>query len=272
MTVDEFFTLFIAELEKNKNLWPYYKFLENSNQSVYNFRKNYFLQRLKYIQNQIDKPDSKIWDCGCGYGTTAIFLALNGFEVYGNTLEFYHEQIERRLKYWGEFGNLDKLKLDHNDIFETHPVSKYGYVITQDTLHHLEPIDQAIGIISGSLIPRGKLIIIEENGSNLLRRIKYFIQRGNKRVIELYDEKLDKRFLLGNENIRPVNTWKQLLESKNLIIDKDTIEYVRLFPPFLYKYLNPEEVVLKEKHIWENYHLLKKYFYFSVNFTASRKD
>jgi SAM-dependent methyltransferase len=271
MTIEEFFTLFISELKDNKTLWPYYKFLQASNQSVYNFRINYFLERLRYIQNQIEKKDSKIWDCGCGYGTTAIFLTLKGFEVYGNTLEFYHEQIGKRLNYWSKFGNLDKLKLDHNDIFETNAVSKYDYVITQDTLHHLEPIDQAIGILSDSLNTGGKLIVIEENGSNYIKRLKYFIQRGNKKIIELHDEKLNKTILLGNENIRPVDTWAKLLSSRNLQIDKDSVEYVRIFPPSMYRFFNSEEVVLKEKHIWERYHLLKKYFFFGVNFTASKK-
>jgi SAM-dependent methyltransferase len=271
MTVEDFFTLFIAELKGNENLWPYYKFLENSNQSVFDFRKSYFLQRLKYIQNQIDKPGSKIWDCGCGYGTTAIFLTLNGYEVYGNTLEFYYEQIEKRLKYWGEYGNLGKLKLDHKDIFETHPVSKYDFVITQDTLHHLEPINQAIEILSLSLTQDGKLIVIEENGSNFLKRLKNYIQRGNKKIIELYDERLQKTILLGNENIRPVDIWEKLLSSGNLKINNGSIEYVRFFPPVMYKYSHYEEVLLKEKHIWENYRLLKKYFFFGVNFTASRR-
>jgi SAM-dependent methyltransferase len=270
MTVEEFFKLFIDELKDNKTLWPYYKFLENSNQSVYNFRKYYFLQRLRYIQNQIVKNNSKIWDCGCGYGTTAIFLTLNGFEVYGNTLEFYHEQIEKRLNYWRKFGNFDSLKLDHNDIFESKAISKFDYVITQDTLHHLEPNDQAIEILSKSLVPGGKLIVIEENGSNLIKRLKYFIQRGNKKIIEIHDEKLNKTILLGNENIRPVNKWKKLLSLKNLIIDKDSVQYVRVFPPFIYRFFSPEEVILKEKYIWENYHLLKKYFFFGVNFTASK--
>jgi SAM-dependent methyltransferase len=270
MTADEFFKLFIEELEHNKILWPYYKFLENPNQWVYNFRKNYFLQRLKFIQYQIDKPGSKIWDCGCGYGTTAIFLSLNGYDVYGNTLEFYHEQIEKRIKYWKKFGSLENLRLDHNDIFEIQPESKYDYIITQDTLHHLEPINRAIEILSGSLVSNGKLIVIEENGSNILKRLKYYIQRGNKKIIEIHDEKLQKTFLLGNENIRPLETWNRLLSSSNLKINDESVEYVRLFPPLMYKFIKHEEIILKERHIWENYNMLKKYFFFGVNFTSSR--
>jgi SAM-dependent methyltransferase len=269
MTSDEFFKIFISELKGNKILWPYYKFLDTSKQSVYNFRKNYFLQRLKFVQNQITKSGSSIWDCGCGYGTTAIFLTLNGFEVYGNTLEFYHEQIEKRLEFWRAYGNLSKLKLDHKDIFEIQPAAKYDYIITQDTLHHLEPIKDAIDILSNSLLTGGKLIVIEENGSNLIKRFKYYIQRGNNRIIELYDEKLNKTILLGNENVRPMESWGKLLAISNLKIENDSIQYVRLFPPFLYKFNSIEDIMIKEKHLWEKYLMLKKYFFFGINFTAS---
>jgi SAM-dependent methyltransferase len=272
MSVEEFFDLFITELKENKTLWSYYKFLETPKPSVYNFRKNYFLQRLNYINNQIDTPNSKIWDCGCGYGTTAIYLALNGHEVYGNTLEFYYEQIGQRQKYWSRFGNLDKLKLTYADIFETIPVPKYEYIIAQDTLHHLEPIDKAIDIISKSMVPGSKIIAIEVNGNNIIERFRYFLQRGNKKIIELYDEKLTKTILLGNENVRPINTWQKLLINKNLLINHDSIEYIRLFPPVFYRIYEAGEVMKREKHIWKRNGLLKNYFYFGVNFTASMEQ
>ena len=76
MSPEQFFELMIKELEVHTEMQPYYKFL--GNQSSWHFRRNYFLQRLRYIKKHlVDSPDADkyrrdllIWDCGCGYGTT----------------------------------------------------------------------------------------------------------------------------------------------------------------------------------------------------------
>ena len=39
----------------------------------------------------------KVFDLGCGYGTTALFLVLNGYRVEGITLEFYFKTIKKRM-------------------------------------------------------------------------------------------------------------------------------------------------------------------------------
>jgi len=104
ITVEVFFNLFIEELKQNKNLRTYYKFLNNS--SGLEFRKAYFCQRLQYIYDNIGEKTSKIWDCGCGYRTTAIFLALNGIATNGSTLEFYYQEIPKRLEYWKKYGKI----------------------------------------------------------------------------------------------------------------------------------------------------------------------
>jgi cyclopropane fatty-acyl-phospholipid synthase-like methyltransferase len=96
MNTDRFFELFFKELEDNKNLYPYYKLTEG-NLKHQAFRKAYFQQRLRFIDENIDKTkDNKIFDCGCGYGTTAIFLAMQGVSTYGVTLEFYYKELENR--------------------------------------------------------------------------------------------------------------------------------------------------------------------------------
>jgi hypothetical protein len=71
ITIERFFLLFLEELKINANLTRYYKY--NNNKSSFQFRKAYFIQRLEYIQNHITDENSVIWDCGCGFGTTAIF-------------------------------------------------------------------------------------------------------------------------------------------------------------------------------------------------------
>lgn len=270
MTVDTFFELFILELKENQNLRKYYKFLNDNDPAKYNFRKRYFIQRLNYIFSHI-KKESQVWDCGCGYGTTAIFLALNGHTVYGNTLEFYYEQIEPRLAYWKKHGDLTQLNFDYKNHFDINFSGKYDYVIAQDTLHHLEPLNEALQIISKALKPNGKLIAIEENGTNIFNSFKNYLKRGNKRVKEMYDEKLQRTFLLGDENTRSLKKWIPILQKENLYIEKESVIYVRLFLHPFYKWINVEKIDTLEQKLWKNF-ILRKYFYFGINFTAIKTN
>ena len=139
MTVNDFFELFLKELQDTPAMRRYYKFLNDK--TSFEFRKAYFVQRLQYISKQISNQDSTIWDCGCGYGTTALFLAMNGFRVYGTTLEFYFDQIEQRKNYWKQYGNADLFEVDYADVFDNNlNDSTFDYIILQDTLHHIEPL------------------------------------------------------------------------------------------------------------------------------------
>ena len=269
--ISSFFDLLVGELEVNPNLRHYYKFLEDPSPAVYNFRKRYFCQRLEYIQKSIQSKDAEIFDCGCGYGTTAIFLVLNGHHVNGNTLEFYYDQIPSRIEYWSRFGDLSGLKIEHTDLFDYRPAKKFDYIIAQDTLHHLEPIGDALKILSDLLVPGGRLISIEENGDCLINRFKNYIRRGNKLVIEVYDERTKKTFLLGNENLRSLKQWKELFSKAGIETNQQTAEYIRVFTPFWYRLLSLSSIEKKEYAYWRKYPVLKKYFYFGVNFTGTRQ-
>jgi SAM-dependent methyltransferase len=271
MSVEEFYALFLEELKQNSNLRNYYKFLNDPVPSVVQFRKKYFCQRLEYIFNHINKSSSEIWDCGCGFGTTAIFLTLNGHSLYGNTLEYYFEQIPERIKYWEKFGDLSRLKLTYENLFDIKPEKQYDYIIAQDTLHHLEPINEALQILSNSIKQGGSLISIEENGKSFINRFKNFLKRGNKLVIEIYDEKLNKKFLLGNENLRSLKTWNNLLAENKLQIDNTTIEFVRIYTPFFYKFLSANTINRTEENFWKKSSILRDYFYFGVNFCSIKK-
>lgn len=271
MLVHEFYDLLIKELEENPSLRGYYRFANESSKSKYVFRKRYFIERLEYIHQQVKKGNSTIWDCGCGYGTTAIFLTLNGHKVYGNTLEYYFEQIPERLKYWSKFGDLQNLKLDYRNHFDVDDKEQYDYVIAQDTLHHLEPNHEALAIISAALKPGGSLIAIEENGKNIFNRVKNYIRRGNKRINEIYDERLQRKILIGDENTRPIKEWEDLLMKVNLHLDQDSVKYARLFLPVFYKFISEESIEKKENEIWKSNSFLRTYFYFGTSFIAHKK-
>lgn len=267
MNTQEFFDTLLQEIKINKNLQGYYRFLQS--EKLFEFRKSYYLQRLDYIDRHITKPKAKIWDVGCGYGTTGIFLTLNGHQVTGNTLEYYFDEIPNRIEFWKAKGNLDHLNLDYANLFDSPPKEKFDYIIVQDTLHHLEPIDKAIEILKTRLLPNGKIIVVDENGSNIIQRIKLYKQRGNKRIIEIYDEKLKKSILLGNENIRSVKQWKELFGKAFLKVDESTIEYNRFYPPFFYS--NQEEKTLsilqKEQNLVKKA-LLRNYLFFGLSFVV----
>lgn len=269
MTVEEFFDIFLIELKENPELQDYYKFLGNS--SSFGFRKAYFIQRLQYIANHIDKKDVAIWDCGCGFGTTCLFLAMNGIKSFGSTLEFYYKQIEKRKDFWSKYGDTSLFTASYENIFDNYPQKEsLDYIILQDTLHHLEPIADALKIFDTVLRKDGKIILIEENGNNIIQNTKLFLRRGNKRVISIWDEKLQKNILLGNENIRSLKKWEKLFNTQNFNIEQSNVEYIRFyFPQFFNE--NISEIIEKEQRIWKKYNFLKEYFFFGLNFIVNKR-
>jgi SAM-dependent methyltransferase len=271
MEISHFISILEDELKENPDLRNYYRFLKNKNR--YLFRKAYFQQRLEYIAGMINDREADIWDCGCGYGTTGFFLALNGFKIYGTTIEYYIDLIGERQKFWRKYGDINRFVIDYKNIFKDPPAPRsYDYIILQDVLHHLEPLDDAMSILHDSLKPGGKLICVEENGNNIIQSFKLLLRRGNKRIITIKDHKTGEEILLGNENIRNLSKWMKEFKKHGLIIDEKSQEYIRLLPPFLFSKSNYEKMITFEQICWRKVPLLKEYFYSGVNFTARRED
>ncbi len=272
MTPEAFFDLFLQELKDQPEMYGYYKFL--TDEASFGFRKNYFLQRLRYIADKTAAlpPDARIWDCGSGYGTTALFLAMNGRAVWGTTLEFYYRFIEARKAFWNRFGDASLFTCTYENLFDSPPpAASQDCIIVQDTLHHLEPIGEALGILYRALRPNGLLIAVEENGDNLIQTAKLYKQRGSKRIITQWDEKLQKDILIGNENIRGLAQWKGLLMDVGFTVQDAETEYVRYYFPFAYKGKTDEEVLRKEQRLQKTSRLRKKFFFFGINFLARKK-
>ncbi|MBR9833166.1 class I SAM-dependent methyltransferase [Acidiluteibacter ferrifornacis] len=269
MTVEEFFSIFLKELEQNKDLHYYYKFLDNPER--FEYRKAYFCQRLQYIIEHITDPNLEIWDLGCGFGTTDIFLSINGFSVHGTTLEHYYKLLPKRMEYWAQFGDVSKFTYSYENLFDHEFESQSkDLIIIQDTMHHLEPLDDAIRILNQILRPKGQLLIIEENGNNIIQNTKLFLQRGNKKIIEIYDETLQKNILLGNENIKSLKEWKSSFGKQNLTIDEHSVQYIRYYLPFNFPSSKPKEAIEKEQQIWKKNRFLKEYFFFGINFMVNK--
>ncbi len=265
MDVQNFLEFFIKELEGNRDLQTYYHLLNSKHRFLW--RKAYLEQRLTYVDSHLGTTSGKIWDAGCGYGTTAIFLALKGYEVLGNTLEFYYDKINPRLDFWSKYGNLDKLKFEYADLYDMPDSdSRYNAIIAQDTLHHLEPAKDAVGIFYRSLKQDGRLIVAEENGGNVFICLKNFRKRGFKRTIAYYDERLKKNIVMGNENAQSLQKWKQLMKVCGLtLLD---FEYIRFLPPVFFNNRNYQRIIGWEKQTGKKTTLLREILFFGINFTA----
>jgi len=265
MTANEFFDLFLKELQEHPAMRSYHTFLND--EKYLEFRKTYFLQQIQYISDQIKDKEATIWDCGCGYGTTALFLAMNGFRVYGTTMHFYFDEIEKRKKYWKQYGNSDLFTVDYADVFDNSlSDNSFDYIIIQKTLHHIEPLHEALGIFHRVVKPNGKVIVLEENGSNVIGNLKLFIKRGNKRIIKLWDEHLQKEYLLGNENVRSWKKWKQEFEKTGFVSETGAPEYIRFsYHPIFNRNCTAEEMIAKDNAIKSKW--LRKYSFFGLNFS-----
>jgi SAM-dependent methyltransferase len=262
----EFFNGFVKELEDTPHLWGYYKF--HTDRKSFAFRRNYFLRRLEFIERHAGKPGNFLWDVGCGFGTSAIFLALNGYRVYGSTLE-NSDDIGRRKAYWSRFGDVSGFDYAYENIFDMEiPAERYDRILVQDTLHHIEPIDRGVKIIYKSLKKNGALIAIEENGNNIVQRVMLYKRRGRHRIITVHDGKLDKDILIGNENIRPLQQWREILEGDNTRITH--YEYIRLFYPFFWNVFGSSAMEAKEKSLWQKSSFLREYFYFGINLCVEK--
>lgn len=269
MNIEEFFKILLEETKTNKQVAHYHGFLKDS--SLFEARKVYFCQRLEYLKNQIDDPDMFIWDCGCGYGTLSIFLAINNIRVHGTTIgEHYCEGIAKRYEYWKKYGDLSSFSVSFESLFDSPPqLNLYDAIVIQDTLHHLEPLQQALGILHNSLVNNGKLIVMEPNGKNIVHRIKQFLRRGNNRVIEIYDKYLQKKILYGDENFKSLQEWEKEFKNQNLVIEPN-IEHLKLFLPFIYNNYDIDKLRKIEKYLAAKSEFLRNYFFFGINFVARK--
>lgn len=271
MDKERFLSLFLEELKENRALYPYYKLVDGTDRRR-QFRQAYFMQRLSYLEKYIDFSSSPaILDCGCGFGTTGLFLAMNGCASRGTTLEFYADQIERRRQYWSQFGDVSLFDYAYENIFDTPPAANsYDYIILQDTLHHIEPVEKGLEILCAALKPSGKLILIEENGGSWLKSLMLFLQRGNRRVVEIYDERLQKHIQMGNENIRSEKQWRQLFQKTGFVVDDASVQYIRLLPPMAYRHQPADKVIAKEQHLSTRCPFLKHHFCMGLNMVLEK--
>jgi 2-polyprenyl-3-methyl-5-hydroxy-6-metoxy-1,4-benzoquinol methylase len=269
-TIDQTFEILIKELHENASIRGYYRLLNNK--SLYEYRKSYFYQRLEYVQRNLTKPGAKVWDIGCGYGTTGFMLALNGFEVVGSTLEYYYNEIETRKTFWSQYGDISGFTVNYENIFDIEAIKpEFDYIILQDTMHHLEPVEKAAEIIGKALKPDGKVIMVEVNGNCIVENVKQYLRRGNKRIVEVYDEKLNKKYLMGDENFKSLKEWATLFEKQQLKLIAGSNEYTRLFPPIIHNNWNHAFIENTEKKLAKKSTFIREYGYLGLSFMLQKE-
>jgi ubiquinone/menaquinone biosynthesis C-methylase UbiE len=157
--------------------------------------------------------------------------------------------------------------VDYANVFDNKlNENQFDFIILQDTLHHIEPLQDALKIFKNVLKPEGKLIVTEVNGNNIVSNLMFFKQRGFKRIITIWDERLQKQILFGNENVRSWKKWKQEFNQAGFLCQNVEPEYIRLYYPFCYKNRTASEMIAKE-NVLQKKHLLREYFFWGINFS-----
>lgn len=269
MPVDEFFNILIEEMQENKELRDYHRLFKNP--SFFELRKAYFCQRLNFLIQNVQDSDKNVWDLGCGFGTTSFFLAMNNIRSHGTTIgDHYFSGITKRRKFWDKYGDTSLFTTSYENLFDsTQSDDYYDYIILQDTLHHLEPVQKVFNILHKTLRVNGKIIILEANGGNFMHQLKLFCIRGNKRIIEVYDHQLKKNLLYGNENFRSISKWRQELEKQYFVI-ADNPQFIKFFPQFFYDGKNSEKIVEIEQKISQKWPFIADRLFFGMNFIAEK--
>jgi hypothetical protein len=75
-----------------------------------------------------------------------------------------------------------------------------------------------------------------------------------------------KTFLLGNENIRGLSTWRDLLGQAGFEVSPHSVEFIRVLPPFLKT--DARRLIERESRFRSPW--LKKYFFFGLNYVAEK--
>jgi 2-polyprenyl-3-methyl-5-hydroxy-6-metoxy-1,4-benzoquinol methylase len=269
MNLDTFFQLLETELKQNKKLSDYHRFANN--ESLYKFRKSYLVQRYSFMLQHIRKTPAHILDVGCGYGTTAILLTILGHKVRGATLEYYFDEIEHRLEYWSQFADLSNLHIEYADFFDYDSNKlQFDHILAIDTLHHLEPFHLAAQHLFDLLNPNGTLVASEENGNNIIARLKHFRERGFKRIDSYFDERLEKQITFGNENTRSLKKWRKAFAHTPFELDEKSVEYIRFYMPRKHNKIDNRQLIELEHALWKKNAFLREYFFFGFNFVMKK--
>ncbi|MCB9455385.1 MAG: class I SAM-dependent methyltransferase [Anaerolineaceae bacterium] len=204
-----------------------------------NFKALFFAMRLQpvltYIAafQQTHNRPPQILDIGCGFGLESILLVHSGAQVHG--LDGSDAKIagaeKLRAAYEAAFANQLKLTYQVSNLFQFHPERQFDAVYSSATLHHIEPISEAILTIADFLAPGGTFFLSDENGYSPAQQVAVQKRIGwtSSRKYWQTNHETGEKFLYGNENIRAPFQWIRHVRKAGM--HPETIKYCRFLPP-----------------------------------------
>lgn len=202
------------------------------------FRALFFAMRLQPVLSYIEqfqqenrRPPS-ILDLGCGFGREAILLGLYGAQVHG--VDVSPEKIELAGKIKQNIEGKQRTSLDVNfgvaNLFRFAPSQAYDAVYSSATLHHIEPVSDAIQTIASLVAPNGYFFLSDENGYSPVQQfhVQKKIGFAKPRKYLKVDSETGESFRYGNENIRPPFLWARHMRKAHLT--PISIKYCRFLP------------------------------------------
>lgn len=218
----------------------YYRgLLDPTKVSQIRFKSLFFSMRLQpiltYVQEftQVHGCPPHILDLGAGFGLESLLICLVGACVHGidSSLSMVEHARKRVSRYQESHQlNLD-LRYDCVNIFNFPQDKPYDAIYCSATLHHIEPVAQAIRIISDLLKPGGYFFLSDENGFSPVQQLVVQKRIGWMRPRKYIksDPGTGERFVYGNENIRSLYGWKHLVERTDM--QPEAVKYCRFLPP-----------------------------------------
>jgi SAM-dependent methyltransferase len=218
----------------------YYRGLRDASKvSQIRFRALFFAMRIQPVLTFVREFVSTnghpplILDLGSGIGLESLLLSLAGASVHGvdGWLPMVEQAQARQSRYEERFElNLD-LHYTYENIFKFNPGVTYDAVYSSATLHHIEPIDEAIQRITDLIEPGGLFFLSDENGYSPIQQLAVQKKIGwiKPRKYLRTDPDTGEKFLYGNENIRFPVRWRILIRQAGL--EPRSIKYCRFIPP-----------------------------------------
>jgi hypothetical protein len=86
----------------------------------------------------------------------------------------------------------------------------------------------------------------------------------------MYDEKLQKSVLIGDENTRSLKGWIKEFSKAGMQIHPDSVEYIRYYFPHKYDGQNTQALIAKEFNLSKKDGTRREFMFFGLNFTAGK--
>lgn len=166
---------------------------------------------------------SRILDYGGGYGMDSIFLASVGYEVVFYELTPHHIAIARWFadRFGAAFG---KLPVRYSLVGVDREPAGLDAVFADEVAHHIEPAQRVFDDAARMLRAGGHFHLLEPNYLNPMTQAFFLKGRGFRTTTWRIDETTGKRYLYGNEHIRPIWTWNRFAREAGLTLQD--IQYV----------------------------------------------